>query len=406
VQFAVKLIAMLLVLINCLRLIYELLLLPVLLPVTLLARFSLKNTHIGLGPEPLINNIYHKKALQKYGYTAQTFVNDVYYITHEFDVRADRWIKNENLRRLVLPVFLFVYSIFKYQCLYIYFNGGALGLGSLFLWRVEPFLYKISNTKIVVMPYGSDVQDTTRSNNLMFKDALNHDYPHQRLRRPRISGQIDLWTKWADHVISGCEWVDYMYYWDTLMIAHFSIEIEPEPPPAISYSGQNKKTLRILHAPNHQAIKGTRYIVKAVNELREEGFDIELLTLQRVPNSQIRDLIASVDIVVDQLVVGWYAMFAIEAMAAGKSVLCYLREDLKQLYLFAGLLEPDEIPIINCSFATVKEQIRELALHPERLVEIGQKSRNYVIKHHSVTAVGKVFDQINRSINLFPQLSA
>ena len=37
---------------------------------------------------------------------------------------------------------------------------------------------------------------------------------------------IDRWTTHSDHVISGCDWVDYMHHWDTLMSAHFSIDIE------------------------------------------------------------------------------------------------------------------------------------------------------------------------------------
>ena len=27
------------------------------------------------------------------------------------------------------------------------------------------------------------------------------------------------------HIIGGCEWVDYMYHWNTLMVAHFSFDL-------------------------------------------------------------------------------------------------------------------------------------------------------------------------------------
>jgi len=203
-------------------------------------------------------------------------------------------------------------------------------------------------------------------------------------------------------VISGCEWVDYMYHWDTLMLAHFSIDADAWKPTKADTIPPKGGKLRILHAPNHRAIKGTQYFLDAVKELKEEGLEIELILLERVPNDEVRRVMASADVVADQLIVGWYAMFALEGMAMGKPVLCYLREDLKQLYVASGLIASDEIPIINCSPATVKQAIRELASNRGRLAEIGKRSREYVIEHHSTQAVGKVFDRINRSIGLSP----
>ena len=49
---------------------------------------------------------------------------------------------------------------------------GALGLRSGFLWKMEPLFYKIAKNKTVILPYGSDVQDITRSNNLILKIPL------------------------------------------------------------------------------------------------------------------------------------------------------------------------------------------------------------------------------------------
>lgn len=391
--------------ISLIRVFYEIIISPFLLLTTFFARYSKKNIDIGLGPEPLINNIYHKKALEEYGFSAQTYVDSIYFITDQFDIRTDFWIHQKQIRKLLLPIIEFIWSVYKYKCVYIYFNGGPLGLGTVFLWRAEPYLYHLAKTKVVVMPYGGDVQDMTRSPNLLFKDAMSRDYPEHRSRRPRIDTRIDLWTKLADHIISGCEWVDYMYHWDTLMIAHFSINTESWKPvvPDAEEVVRSDRKLRILHAPNHKAIKGTQLVIRAIKELQEEGLGLELITLQQVPNDHIHDVIQSVDMIVDQLIIGWYAMFAIEAMACAKPVLCYLRDDLIQLYTVTGLIEPDEIPIINCSPLTIKQTIKNLASNPENLKKIGKKSREYVLKHHSTKAIGDVFASINQSIGLFPK---
>ena len=44
-------------------------------------------------------------------------------------------------------------------------------------------------------------------------------------------------------------------------------------------------------------------------------------------NEEVIKLIQRADLVIDQLVIGWYAMFAIEAMSLGKPVICNLRSD-------------------------------------------------------------------------------
>jgi glycosyltransferase involved in cell wall biosynthesis len=366
-------------------------------PLALVARVWPKRIDIGLGPEPLVNNVYHKRALATCGYTAETFVDQVWYITSDFDYRGD--IKLGGVLAPLRAYILFVRAIFRYRCLYIYFNGGPLASRAL-LWRLEPALYRLAGVRTVVMPYGGDVQVMSRSRNLWFKHAMAADYPTQRLRENRVARQIDLWTANADHVISGVEWVDYQYSWDTLMLGHFSIDVDEWERAAAPRPAEG--TLRVFHAPNHRNIKGSDHFIAAVEELRAEGVDIELVITERVPNEVIRQTMAEVDVVADQLIVGWYAMFALEAMAMGRPVLCYLRQDLLDLYEVQGLLDPDEIPIVNCTPLTVKEALRALAADKSKLAEVAEKGRRFVRKHHSIEAIGSVFDRINTEVGIAP----
>jgi glycosyltransferase involved in cell wall biosynthesis len=252
------------------------------------------------------------------------------------------------------------------------------------------------------MPFGGDVQDLRRTRNLLFRHAMAVDYPHHRNRQDVIRAKVGSWTRHASHVISGCDWVEYMHYWDTLMLGHFSIDTGRWRP-ATAGEPRRGRPLRVLHAPNHRAIKGTRYFVEAVRRLREEGVAIELTIMERVPNSEIRKAIAEADVIADQLIVGWYAMFALEAMAMGKPVICYLREDLLDLYESAGLVEKGEVPIISCRPAEVTDTLRRLATaDPDALDERGARGIAFVEKHHSTEAVGRVFDRINRSLGITP----
>jgi glycosyltransferase involved in cell wall biosynthesis len=291
---------------------------------------------------------------------------------------------------------MFVVSLFRYRCLYVYFDGGPLGDTAL-LWRIEPWLYRLAGVRTVVMPYGGDVYDLSRSHNLRFKHAMAVDYPQHRLKRRRVAGAIDAWTRGGDHVIAGNDWVDFLTHWDTLLLAHFSLDTEawraPAPP-------RSTGPLRVLHAPNHRALKGTRHFVDAVEQLRKEGLDIELVVLERVSNERVREAIAAVDVVADQLVLGWYALFAIEAMAMERPVLCSVRTDLEELYVDAGLLERDELPLVRCTPENVAEVLRGLCADRGQLAEIGRRSREFVLRHHSLEVIGAVFRRINVRIGL------
>ena len=82
------------------------------------------------------------------------------------------------------------------------------------------------------MPFGADVHELTRTRNRLAVDATAKDYPGFRLQKSRVATMIDVWTRGADHIISGCDWSEYLYHWDTLMISHFAIDTDLLKPAA------------------------------------------------------------------------------------------------------------------------------------------------------------------------------
>lgn len=373
------------------------LLLPIVL-ISLISRLVPRAIEIGLGPLPTINSFHHKKCLERYGYRCETFVYHTWYFTQEFDVNLSRYCP-----RALGPYVSYIYCVFRYKCLYTYFNGGPLGFTTL-LARCEPYLLKLAGIRTIILPFGADVHVLTRTSNRMMVHAFAKDYPNFRFERKRTAALVDVWTCGADHIISGCDWIDFLYHWDTLTLSHFAVDTEsygatesfgPPDEPCVP--------LRLLHAPNHRNLKGTDHILKAVEELRAEGVAVELSLVEGVPNSQMPALIQAADVVVDQLVLGWYAMFAIEAMALARPVVCSVRPDFLEFYQCAGLLQVDELPLVDSSMSKIKDTLRKLASMPRRdLHAIGHKSRQFVEKHHSISAVGAVFDRINRQIGIRP----
>ena len=92
--------------------------------------------------------------------------------------------------------------------------------------------------------------------------------------------------------------------------------------------GAQARRLTLLHAPTHRGVKGTAYILEAVRRLREQDrLDFEFVLVEGLSRCEARCLYQRADLLVDQLLVGWYGGFAVEFMALGKPVICYIRED-------------------------------------------------------------------------------
>lgn len=379
---------------SCRLLVKHLLLIPfglLCLACAVASRFCRKPVDIGIGPEPLINQRFHKLACLSAGYTAETFVTHLFYYSDDFDVVCRQGF----FWRCLLAL----RCLFRYRALYFYFKGGPLAWTGLL--RLEPWVYKIAGIKTLVMGYGGDCQDWNHCPNYPFKHAMNVDYPHVCRKNHRTRARLDRWTLHADHIISGCDWVDYTPRWDSLCLAHFTVDTDVLVPPEDAPAGD--APVVILHAPNHTTIKGTRYFEQAVAQLRAEGHAVELRLIQNMSNAALREEIRRADIIADQCIIGWYGMFAVEGMSAGKPVLCYLRDDLVDLFQFAGLVEAGEIPIVRCTRHNVKDAIRSLLENKEHCAALGRRSRAFVVRFHSVQAVGRMFDQANRRMGLAPR---
>ncbi len=138
--------------------------------------------------------------------------------------------------------------------------------------------------------------------------------------------------------------------------------------------------LTVLHAPTNRAAKGTRYILDAVDHLRREGVAVELLLVEGVRHDEARQAYLRADVLVDQLLAGWYGGLAVELMALGKPVICYVREsDLR----FIPDRMREELPIINATPATLYGVLKAfLTTRRHELEELGRRGRAYVEAWH------------------------
>jgi glycosyltransferase involved in cell wall biosynthesis len=138
--------------------------------------------------------------------------------------------------------------------------------------------------------------------------------------------------------------------------------------------------VRILHAPSDREIKGTRYLLDAVERLKAVGCPVELLMLEGVPHDQVVEFCGQADIAVDQLMIGAYGTVSIEMMAKGVPVVCRIRDDLRPHYA-------SDLPIVSAGPSDVYDVLERLVQHPEIWAELGRRGLDYVGREHEMHSV-------------------
>lgn len=152
----------------------------------------------------------------------------------------------------------------------------------------------------------------------------------------------------------------------------------------------------VVHAPSRRGVKGTDHVLRTVETLKAEGLDFEFRLVEGMSHHQAKAALRSAAIVVDQLRIGWHGALAVEAMALGKPVVAYIREDLRHH------LGP-EPPIAFATPDDVTDVLRSLIGAPEGRRELGQRARAYVERTHDSEVVARQLVEIYRQAKADPR---
>jgi glycosyltransferase involved in cell wall biosynthesis len=136
----------------------------------------------------------------------------------------------------------------------------------------------------------------------------------------------------------------------------------------------------VLHTPTDRAVKGTEHIVRAAERLKAEGYAFTFRLVRQLTQAQTHKEIADCDVYVDELLCGSHGVTAVEAMAAGKPTLTYLRPDLVAGY-------PKDLPLVNANPDTIYLKLREIISDASLRRDLSHRSRRYAERYHDVRVV-------------------
>lgn len=151
----------------------------------------------------------------------------------------------------------------------------------------------------------------------------------------------------------------------------------------------------IVHAPSNGLVKGTPMILQALNELEEEGLSFELKVVSGMAHDEAMDWYRRADLIIDQLLIGWYGVLTLEALALGKPVVVYVRQDLYDAFT-------PRIPIANANPDTIKDVLRPLIADYEARRALAAPGPDYVREVHDVRKVATSLRGIYQEVMELP----
>lgn len=257
-------------------------------------------------------------------------------------------------------------------------------------------LLKLAGKGIVVSYQGDDARqgDFCQANfEINFADRVESGYysvESDTLKRNRISK----FSRYADRIYALNPDLLHVLPSHSQFLPYSHIDLKDWH--VINNYNSNLEVPVIVHAPSHRGVKGTHFIIEAISRLQAEGVALEFVLVEGLSNAEARKLYEKADLLIDQLLAGWYGGLAVELMALGKPVICYIRDgDLK----FIPEQMRQDLPIINSTPATIYEVLKYwLTTGKEKLPEIGRRSRTYVENWHDPLKIAAQMKQEYQSI--------
>jgi hypothetical protein len=339
------------------------------------------------------------------GFSSQSLVFTTYYITSAFDYVLKGQI---NFLERKAPLYLrcyyllvFLWALLRYDVFHFFFDRGILEGDDRFgVNRHELNWLRRLGKRVYLYAYGGDVRTRKKTMSLgKFNVCMHCDQVNVNCICDDEEGarKQAVYQQYATATIAMGDMMAYVP--NARNLNYWPFDVASAPYVGVQWDG--RRPLKIVHVPNHAWAKGTHYLQQVIERLGRQGVPFDYVQISKKPNAEILRLIGEADIVADQFIAGWHGYTALEAMALGKIVLCFIREDNM-------LLAPAECPIISADPDSLADVLTRLAhASPQKLQEQGAAGRAYVERHFSVPAVALRLGKLYLDTGKFsPEVSA
>ena len=353
------------------------------------------------------------KELRKLGWRADVYKPHGYpeFLLYDSDYISERTSENRWIRQIV-RIILFLKISMRYKYFLIY--GSVIPEPFILNQKYERlflspnisigiYLLKILKKNLIFFPSGC-LQEVLQVDFQKHEDGNvcgNCGYAENVCDDKINQINFDILNKYYDFIIANTPIVSNRI--NKNLVKHRTLDLEifrPDLEIPSAFKLPSTGNLRVLHAfyDQHRQhggknIKGSPHVLSAIERLKSEGYPLEYYYLNEVPAKHMRYYQVQADIVVDQLIYGWWGSTAIEAMALGKPVICYLSPSWKEIFL-QRFPEYTSLPIVEGNTGNIYEVLKRLTMDKEYREQKGKESRQFAEKHFDMKKNARQLEKI------------
>ena len=241
--------------------------------------------------------------------------------------------------------------------------------GSSLLLNYDLWLFKLLHKKVFAEFHGSELRDYADAEKVN-PYILTQDFVSGLEKRKK---KVEKICRYADGVIlHDDELIPHLpANAKNIFVVPLRVDLKKFTP---CYVPAEKEKICIVHAPSNRKIKGSGQVIEAIEALKKK-YQIEFILVENKSQKEAKEIYEKADIIVDQLKIGIYGVFAIEGMALGKPVVTYILDDMQERL-------PEELPIVSANPDTIEDVLEQLILDGKRRRELGIAGRKYVENYH------------------------
>jgi|LULX01.1.fsa_nt_gb glycosyltransferase involved in cell wall biosynthesis len=264
---------------------------------------------------------------------------------NNFNMRADRFIENRSTPKYILNILKeFIGNRNKYSVFHFNYGRTLLGcLGEDLNGLDLPFY----NGKRIMTFNGSDLR---RSESISINPY--GIYPEENLS----FSQKVFFEKKRSKLLKNLTYIDHCFV-TTPDLLSFLPKDKATFIPHLKYSLKNLESknnpkrsryFTVAHAPTNRLFKGSDFIIDAMQRISKENKLVRFVILENLPHDQLKNELANVDLVIDQVRLGWYGAVSLEAMSKGTPAAVYINEHyLSRVEQAMGEAIEDSFLIVN-----------------------------------------------------------
>lgn len=324
----------------------------------------MKRENIFQGPEEVAGQSYYfVKGLKENGCKVRHVVRK----KNPFAFTCDKNLNIDRSKKYLFPLYIVRILIEEIKDLFLC-DIFHFHYGQTLMYNLDLAILKLFRKKIFMEFHGSDLRNPVLAHELNPYD---------------IDSVQGLTKRHQKLIVSACKYADGIILHDDELIPHlpdnhppiFVVPLRIDPYDiSVKEQSDNHDKIRIVHAPTNRQAKGSDYIEDAIRDLQQE-IDIDYIRVEKMKRDDAFEIYQNADIIIDQIRIGTYGVFAIEGMAMGKPVLTYIMPSMVQAL-------PEELPIVSANKDNIKQKLSELISNKELRKSIGDNGLVYAETYH------------------------